>query len=239
MTQLDVGSPRRLLSRFVWFALTVLVCVVVANTLWHARAERDARRATVRAELQRYDKVQREIDSNANVLDREFGNMEKAEALASTASTKRHDQAVSGQSTTQSNLRFAKQEQAAVGRAQDHLANVEERLDYFASTVATVLGDEAVRQYRSDAQAWTTSLRLHFTNWSRAVLLIVDDDMIAIRRGFDLSHDDADIERLYSAAGEADARASAQLRALSADAKEVRKKLAARISDAKNRFSNI
>ena len=224
-------------------ALAVIVLLLVASAVIavvtrRAQAESEVRRAAVRSEIRRYDSVQRAIDGHAKRVTAEFGQIYAERDAAMAAARKRHDQVVRAAGSISSNLAFAKSEQAAVAAAESHLGLAEEGLDEFAQSAASVLGDDAVRQYRTDTQAWTTSLRLHLETWSRAVSDIVDADMMELR-GNGSASATSEVEHLYSASDEASARAGAQQRTVVADAQQIRAKLRARIADAKGRLAKI
>ena len=225
-------------GKTVLVGLSLGLVVVVGLFVWRAHSERDTRRDAARAELAKYERVQHDIDANARRLSAEYDALDREERKALASGTKRHDEAVRGGQSTASNLALAKREQAGVLAAESHLENMEERLDTFASISARVLGDDAVRQYRTDTQAWTTSLRLHFGNWSRAITDIVDADIMEMR-GSESSSGASDAAHLFAASDEAEARAAVQVRAVSNDAKQIRSAIRARIAGAKARLARI
>jgi hypothetical protein len=222
------------------FGAVIVIAVIVASALYagRLRADRDRRLAVARAEVGRLESAQRAIDANGKRVDTEFSALDQAERDATRASSRRHDEAVNGDPSTSSNLALAKREAKDVDEAESHLEAIGDGLDYFATVSASVLGDDAVRQYRSDVQAWMTSEKLYFTNWSRAVGDIVDSDKLELR-GELSSSSRADVEHLYSASEEAGTRADVQDRALVVDAKQIRARIRARIVEAKAKLANI
>ena len=215
------------------------MALTVAALLWKQYADREARRSAIRTEIRRYERAQNAIDRDAKnagvALDDYLSWVDRANEF----SKKRHDGAVSGGQSTETNLSLAKNEQSAVSHAESEIDRLESGINSVAVTFASVLGDDAVRDYRSDARSLTTNMRLNLTSWDRAVSDIVDADKIELRGSYDSSSSSGDIERLYQSSDEAQARFQGLLNAFGVDVKQLRSRLKSRIADAKARLAKI
>jgi hypothetical protein len=215
-----------------WIMLGVVVAIALFAVGYYKfqSQAREARRQPVLHEIGRLEAAERNIAKIATEHDKISTAFDNAKNAAGAAGKARHDNGLSPDASTETNLEFAQKELDSVEKMQSGVAQLRDVYDREADTFDEVLGDDTVSKFRSDAQTYTSELAVSAADWQRAAMAIVDSDKVELNGG---SGDTSETEHEYQLTSEEEARADSSFIVLDADWRKLGTQLAGRLHNAR------